>query len=275
MTGPTLAYTYAVARWTSGLEQAVGAITGVAGCRVHLVRATNEQSLVAAVSSVPSDDFDEVALRRHLEELPWLEEVARAHHGVIEAIASHTTVLPLRLATVHLDDGRVRSVLDARQNAFLDRLAELAGLLEWGVKLYVDVAAVPPPPPAKDLGPGRAYLRHRRAEQDLRQDSYQAAGTAAERIDATARLHAVDRVRHRVQQGELAPGPGTNIVNDAYLVPVEHAAAFRAEALQAADGLPGVRIDVTGPWAPYSFAMPPEGEEGPHRESGGRPPGHP
>ncbi|GAA2744312.1 MULTISPECIES: GvpL/GvpF family gas vesicle protein [Kitasatospora] len=264
MTGPTLAYTYAVARWADGLDQAVGAVTGVAGCRVHLVRATHERSLVAAVSSVPSGDFDEASLRRHLEELPWLEDVARAHHGVIEAIATHTTVLPLRLATVHLDDGRVRAVLDTRQDAFLDRLAELAGLLEWGVKLYVDAAAAPPPPSVENLSPGRAYLRHRRAEQDLRQDSYQAARTAAERIDATARLHAVDRVRHRVQLGELAPGPGTNVVNDAYLVPAEHAAAFRTDALRAADGLPGVRIAVTGPWAPYSFAtLPPEEEASP------------
>ncbi|PBC70289.1 gas vesicle protein GvpL/GvpF [Streptomyces sp. TLI_235] len=261
MTGPYLAYTYAVARYTDELPQVVAALTGVAASRVHLVEPTHGRDPVAAVSRVPAEDFDETALRRHLEELAWLEEVARTHHGVIEAIAAHTTVLPLRLATVHLDDGRVRAVLDARQEAFLDRLTQLADRLEWGVKLYLDAPATPPPPPPADLGPGRAYLRHRRAEQDLRQDGYDAARTAAERIDAAARLHAVERVRHRVQQGELAPGPGTNVTNDAYLVPVERAEAFRADVMRSTDGLPGVRVDVTGPWAPYSFAAPYEEED--------------
>ncbi len=32
-------------------------------------------------------------------------------------------------------------------------------------------------------------------------------------------------------------------------------------ATHAADGLDGVRVEATGPWAPYSFAMPP-GESG-------------
>ncbi|WP_042414843.1 GvpL/GvpF family gas vesicle protein [Streptacidiphilus anmyonensis] len=261
MTGPYLAYTYAVALDSEGLRHVVATLPGVAASQVHLVQSTSGGAVVAAVSPVPAAEFDEAALRRHLEELPWLEEVARAHHHVIEEIAARTTVLPLRLATVYLDDDRVRAVLDERQDAFLDRLARLAGRLEWGVKLYVDAAAAPPPPPPADLGPGRAYLRHRRVEQDLRQDGYRAARTAAERIDAAARLHAVDHVRHRVQQGDLASEPGANVTNDAYLVPVEQAEAFRAAVIRSTDGLPGVRVAVTGPWAPYSFAAPEQEEE--------------
>ena len=261
MTGPCLAYTYAVARPTSGLHRVATALPGVAGARVHLVEPTDASEVVAVVSPVPAADFDEAALRHHLEELTWLEEIARAHHHVIEEIAAHTTVLPLRLATVYLDDDRVRAVLDARHDAFRERLSQLAGRLEWGVKLYVDTPAAPPTAPPQDLGPGRAYLHHRRAEQDLRQAGFRAAQTAAERIDAAARLHAVDRVRHRVQQGELAPGPGTNVTNDAYLVETEHADAFHAAVVRSTDDLLGVRVDITGPWAPYSFATPHQDEE--------------
>ncbi len=78
---------------------------------------------------------------RHLEDLDWLESVARAHHRVIEALAARTTVLPLRLATVYLDDERVRQMLDARQEAFAERLADLAAHAEWGVKIYVEAPA--------------------------------------------------------------------------------------------------------------------------------------
>ncbi|MFF3468755.1 GvpL/GvpF family gas vesicle protein [Streptomyces sp. NPDC001984] len=31
---------------------------------------------------------------------------------------------------------------------------------------------------------------------------------------------------------------------------------FLADVTHAADGLDGVRVEATGPWAPYSFVMP-------------------
>ncbi|MGE7438792.1 GvpL/GvpF family gas vesicle protein [Kitasatospora sp. NPDC001175] len=253
MTAGSLAYTYAVARNADALRQTVDGLIGVGGAPVHLVHTTQGGDVVAAVSHVPEEDFDEAALSRHLEDLEWLEALARAHHRVIEAIAACTTVLPLRLATVYLDDNRVRTVLDDRRDVFLGRLRRLAGHVEWGVKLYVDAPPIAPTP-SPDLSPGRAYLRRRRAEQDSRQDAFRAAERAAERIEAVARVYAVDRVRHRLQEGELAVGPGVNVSNDAYLVPLDQADPFRADILRSTDSLAGVRVDITGPWAPYSFA---------------------
>ncbi|MBD0694758.1 GvpL/GvpF family gas vesicle protein [Streptomyces sp. CBMA123] len=265
MTSGSLTYAYAVAR-DCALLHASGAITGIAGAPVGLVppdqNADQNAGLVAAVSPVPENDFHETALREHLEDLGWLETLARAHHSVIEELAARTTVLPLRLATVYLDEDRVRAMLRERQALFLDRLEHLAGHVEMGVKLYVDLAhetaAAPTPSPEQPLSPGRAYLHHRRAEQDSRDDARRAAEQAAERIATIARDHAVERARHHIQEGELATGPGANVSNDAYLVPTAHVPAFRAELTRATDGLTGVRVDVTGPWAPYSFATLPD-----------------
>ncbi|MEV0492244.1 GvpL/GvpF family gas vesicle protein [Streptomyces atratus] len=255
-------YAYAVARNVGGLEEAAAALIGVADAPVHLVRGTRGDELVLAVSGVSAQDFQEDALKDHLENLEWLEAVARAHHGVIEALAARTAVLPLRLATVYLDDDRARSVLESEWNAFADRLSHLAAHIEWGVKIYVEPSAQPSAPSpgstaANGLSPGRAYLRTRKAQQSVRDDVYRAAQRAAERVEAAGRRHAADRARHRVQQGELATAPGENVVNDAYLVPIDHAEEFRTEVSGAADGIPGVRVEITGPWAPYSFAMPP------------------
>ena len=265
MTAGPLTYVYAIARHSASLAQAAAAVTGVTGAPVHLVRDNADGALVAAASPVPEDDFHEAALRRHLEDLGWLEALARAHHDVIETLAAHSTVLPLRLATVYLDDERVRATLHDRQDLLLESLERLDGHVELGVKLYVDVApGTPPPaaaPPEQALSPGRAYLHHRRAEQDTRDAAHRAAERAAERIAASARTHAVGQARHRNQEGELATGPGTNVSNDAYLVPADHADAFRAEAAHSTDGLTGVRVDVTGPWAPYSFATLPDPDE--------------
>ncbi|MEU6326491.1 MULTISPECIES: GvpL/GvpF family gas vesicle protein [unclassified Streptomyces] len=264
-TETTVTYAYAVAQDPDGsLEEALTGLPGVADGPVHLVRAGDRGEVVVAVGAVPERDFEESALRAHLEDLDWLESVARAHHRVIEALAARTTVLPLRLATVYLDDARVRQMLDTRQEAFAERLSDLAAHTEWGVKIYVEAPAAtgrPAEPPADaDLSPGRAYLSHRKAQRHAREDAYRDAEEVARRVEDAARGYAVDRVQHRVQQGELARGPGENVINDAYLVPLEHGESFRAEVTRAAEGSSGVRVEVTGPWAPYSFATPPEAE---------------
>lgn len=138
----TVSYAYAVARDADGsLEEALSGLPGVAEATVHLVRVEHSDDVVVAVSPVPERDFQEAALRAHLEDLDWLESVARAHHRVIEALAARTAVLPLRLATVYLDDERVRLMLRARREAFADRLTDLAAQVEWGVKIYVEAAA--------------------------------------------------------------------------------------------------------------------------------------
>ncbi|MEU6218695.1 GvpL/GvpF family gas vesicle protein [Streptomyces sp. NPDC047022] len=268
-------YAYAVLRDEEGLAtMALRGVEGVTGAPVHLVSTSPASELAAAVSAVPAADFQESALRRHLEDLDWLEDVARAHHSVIEALAAHTTVLPLRLATVYLDDERVRTMLREDAEGFAHALRRLAGHLEWGVKIYVEprpderqpddtrVTGTAGPAGAAGspdaLGPGRAYLRARRVQRHSRDESYEAARQAAERVEAIGRAMAAGHATHRVQQGALAGGPGENVVNDAYLLAQETAEEFRTRVLDAAQGLSGVRIDVTGPWAPYSFAAPPD-----------------
>ncbi|MGP4000864.1 GvpL/GvpF family gas vesicle protein [Streptomyces sp. 8N706] len=261
MTGHVI-YTYAVASPVSGLAEAVAAVGGVAGAPVRLLE---ESGLAAVVSPVPADEFAEGSLRAHLEDLDWLESIARSHHLVVEAASALTTVLPLRLTTIYHDDDRVREILRSRQQAFKGQLDRLADHVEWGVKLYV----VPPVPtanqsassasaPAAEVSPGRAYLRSRRREHHSREDAWRAAEEASRRIDAEARKLAIERARHRLQQGDLAQGPGQNVVNDAYLVPRDLGEEFSTRVTRAAEGFEGVRVEITGPWAPYSFAAPSE-----------------
>ncbi|WP_418960661.1 GvpL/GvpF family gas vesicle protein [Streptomyces tritici] len=262
--GAELSYAYAVLRPTAALDgDALGGVDGVAGGALRLV---GTDDLAAAVSSVPEADFSEAALKRHLENLDWLERVARAHDGVVAFLASYTTVLPLRLATVYVDDDRVRDVLHRGEAAFTRLLDRLADHVEWGVKIYAETTGgasagegrgdVDAAAGASD--PGRAYLRRRRQEREERGAARSAAAEAVRRIDVAAGAVALERARHRPQQGQLAAGPGENVANDSYLVARERSEEFRERVRDAADGLRGVRVEITGPWAPYSFAALPE-----------------
>ncbi|WP_329143998.1 GvpL/GvpF family gas vesicle protein [Streptomyces sp. NBC_01456] len=255
----TVSYVYAISRAGSELETTAPHLTGLEGGPLRTVSCGE---LTALVSSVPAGAYSEEGMRARLEDLSELEAVARTHHAVIEAAYATTAALPMRLATVYLDDARVRSMLHERRTDFGDLLAWLDGHIELGVKVYADpreaAAAPPAPAPASaPAGSGRAYLQQRRAQRRHHRDAYRAAGAVAgavpDRVAALARA----RVAHRPQQGELASGPGENISNEAYLVPVERIDQFRQALAGLADEVPGVQVEITGPWAPYSFATPP------------------
>ncbi|GAA0316383.1 GvpL/GvpF family gas vesicle protein [Streptomyces polychromogenes] len=258
---PVLTYVYAVTPPAPAVRRLLPSLTGVGGRPVTLLDAPGEDPgpVAFVISDVPGPEWDEDALKARFEDLRWLEEAAQAHHRVIEALAAHTTVLPLRLATLYADHAGALAALGRQGQAFATLLARLSGHTEYGVKVYVRPA--PPPDDAAPSGavsPGRAYLLARRTQRHAHEDHYRQAGAVTERIAAIARRLAGDHVRHPVQNGPLTgASPGENVLNDAYLVPDADAGEFLAAVAGAARDLPGVHVEVTGPWAPYSFATPP------------------
>ncbi|MFE5809750.1 GvpL/GvpF family gas vesicle protein [Streptomyces sp. NPDC056491] len=266
----SLTYVYAVTHRTGPLGDALAGLHGIGQAPLRFLPLTADTtdpapstslaSLAFVASDVPEQDFDETALKNHFEDLDWLEYVARTHHDVVQAVAARAPVLPLRMATVYQDDHRARQALSARQDAFSRRLDQLRAHTEYGVKIYLtpEATQLPPAAPAPAASPGKAYLQARRAQRNTRDAVYQHAEQAAETIEAIASRHATQRVRHAPQRGELT-GPQENVFNDAYLIPDDQAGQFRAAIADAAQGFPDLHIEVTGPWAPYSFAMPAPG----------------
>ncbi|MEW1632917.1 GvpL/GvpF family gas vesicle protein [Streptomyces sp. NPDC093801] len=258
---PVLTYVYAVTPPAPAVRRLLPGLTGVAGRPVTLLHPPGGDPgpVAFVVSDVPRPEWDEDALKARFEDLGWLEEAARCHHRVVEALAAHTTVLPLRLATLYEDRAAALAVLRGRGQDFATLLARLSGHTEYGVKVYVRPAPAPATgaPPA-GTSPGRAYLQARRSQRHAHEDHHRQAGLAGERVAAAARRFTTDRVSHPAQNGPLtAASPEENVLNDAYLVADAHAEAFLSALAGAAGGLPGVRVEVTGPWAPYSFATPP------------------
>jgi hypothetical protein len=141
-------------------------------------------------------------------------------------------------------------VLDDRYAQFQALLDRLAGTVEIGVKLYLDDR---PRVSAASSGTGRAYLQQVSRRHRGRDEAWRNAAAAAERIDTTLRAHAADSSHHRPQSAHLTGAAGHNILNAAYLVPTDRFAGFAALARRAAEPEPALRVEITGPWAPYSF----------------------
>ncbi|MFF0225153.1 GvpL/GvpF family gas vesicle protein [Streptomyces sp. NPDC004629] len=259
----TVSYLYAVCR-ASAPDPPFGPDAPPAPAGGTGLRLVRHDGLAAVVASVPAEEFGAEGLEARLNDLERLEALARAHNAVVDAVHSRTTVLPMRLATVYLDDARVAGVLRCDADRFRRLLDWLDGHEELGVKVYATpvaaerpaapgAAAQPPNAGAAADAPGRAYLRRRQAQRRGHRAAYRAAGEVAARLPQTVSGLARARAAHRPQQAGLGPRPGENIANEAYLVARSDRAAFRAAVSSLAQGVPGVRVEVTGPWAPYSF----------------------
>ncbi|WP_416970910.1 GvpL/GvpF family gas vesicle protein [Streptomyces sp. 4F14] len=207
--------------------------------------------LVAVVSRVPEDVFAEEPLRRRLEDLDWLTGTARAHERVIDALTAVTTPLPLRLATVFRDDSGVRTMLAQGEARFRHVLERIAGRVEWGVKVYVDRDAPPPAPPPGPVS-GRDYLRQRRRAALSQEESWHRAELFSERLHSALCTHA-DAVRLRPPQNSPLAPDGQNVFNAAFLVRRELSEGFVEIADGVQDSEKGIRVEITGPWAAYSF----------------------
>jgi hypothetical protein len=246
----TVRYCYAITR-----PFPADLLHGVAGIHRAALRPVHEAGLVAVTSPVPAADFDESALRRNLEDLDWLAGVARAHSAVVDAVAEVSATLPLRLATVYLDEGRVRTMLREGRRRFAAALDRITGRVEWGVKVSTRPATGPGanrPDPAVDSG--RSYLRRRLAERDARETGWRRAAAAAGEIDRTLSALAENRRQYRPQHAQLSGGRGENVLNVAYLVAEERSAAFVDRFVALRDAASDFQVELTGPWAPYSFA---------------------
>jgi hypothetical protein len=259
-------YLYGVTR---GFDPAtLGENAGVAGTPVRGITAGD---LTALVSTVRMEEYGEAALHANLENLAWLEATARAHHDVVARAARTAPTAPVRIATVYRDDDRVSQVLRQEGERFGALLDRITGRSEWGVKAYAypdesggcehggngaattaSVTASTAITEAESRA-GTAYLRRRQEQRRRREDAARRDAEQARAIQTTLQGRAVAARQHPPQDPTLSGHSGTLILNMAYLLDDEHVDDF----LELADSIdrrtPGIGVEVTGPWPPYSF----------------------
>ncbi|MFE9004046.1 GvpL/GvpF family gas vesicle protein [Streptomyces sp. NPDC007875] len=266
-----LRYAYAVVRDTAAPEAALDALTaleevpGVAGEPVVAVR---HQGLAVLAGAVPAEDFDEGPLRERLEDMAWLEKVARTHQRVVDTVGAESCVIPVRLATVCQGEEGLRRMLATGRERFASALDRLEGRVEWGVKAYA-AAPAPEEPPAPNGPPagtpnapggmsGRDYLRRRKAQRQAAERRWGDTEEGARLVHDTLSGLAERARLHPPQDPRLSGVSDRNVLNAAYLVRREDSAAFAERVGELAGRTAALRVELTGPWAPYSFTAPDE-----------------
>lgn len=252
-------YLFAVAR---GLDES--AVASVPGLRDRPVEIVQHRDLQAVVCTVDLAEFGEAALAGNLEDLGWLEMVARAHNEVVFAAASAAAVAPMRLVTICSDDESLATRVEALYDDLVVALDRVEGRAEWSVKVYAVPEPVSEPAPVEEVrepapagaapGAGAAYLQRKKQQAERRHSSSEQSAGWGEEVHAELCEVAVASRRLPAQDPRLTGRREPMLLNGAYLVERAEAGRFREVVERVAAARPGVSVEAEGPWPPYSFA---------------------
>ncbi len=182
-----------------------------------------------------------------------------AHHGVISALMSHCTVLPMSFGIVSDDAAEVTAFLRDHQELLLKQLDVVRGKVEIGLRVKVDTEDI------------FGWVVERSGELQATRDRYFAGGrepSREEKIELGRQFtHALDRMRaatldtltQYLEPASVAfrtndPRNEQEFANVTALVPREAVAAFEDAVAQAAAPFEdSFLFNLTGALAPYSF----------------------
>lgn len=219
--------------------------------------------LAAIVSSVPLDEFGEEQLRENLNDVAWLEQKARAHEAVLEAMLESTTVVPTRLCTIFHDEKHLREMMGREGAVLVEALERLDGKSEWGAKAFAEPGALDraaaeragEESAGEALSPGAAYMDRRRREARGREEAEEIADGWAQQIHERLADGAAEALLNPLQRREVSGHAGDMLLNGVYLVEdagVEQLRQLAAELDEDYRGR-GVSVQLTGPWPAYNF----------------------
>lgn len=226
------------------------------------VERVGASDLAVLVSRVPRAEFGEGPLQENLNDIAWLERVARAHEAVQDQALQAATIVPLRMCTLFESADSVRQMLERERDSLATALEQLAGRQEWGAKVLIDpelagraVRSQGGGDAVEDDGSGAAYMLRRREEREQREQADALAANVAELVHGRLGELSLAAVTRPPQNRSLSGHEGSMVLNAAYLVDAAQVDELRARAndLNAAYADIGARIELTGPWPPYNF----------------------
>ncbi|HXN23130.1 MAG TPA: GvpL/GvpF family gas vesicle protein [Candidatus Dormibacteraeota bacterium] len=217
---------------------------GGAGDQVYTV---NFQDIAAVVSKAPMAILDPT------------RENALAHEHVIETVMKNHTIIPMSFGTVFRTDDDIREVLKGIHTSVQDVLHQMAGKLEFGLKVNWDRDAIIEELQQRDEEIRRFH--HEIIRKEL-QSTYFARMQLGRMIDKALAERSTQYVREIyealrvccVASRDNQPIGDKMIMNAAFLVERQREAEFDSVVNKIAKKYgKRLKFKYTGPWPPYNF----------------------
>jgi gas vesicle protein GvpL/GvpF len=237
-------------RYVYGIVQAKEPVTfgksGIGGSG-ELVYTVNYQDIAAVVSNTSVYIFDPT------------RENALAHEHVIETVMKNHTIIPMSFGTVFRTDDDIREVLKSIYPSLKDVLHQMAGKLEFGLKVNWDRDQI-----IEDIKRDDEEIRqfHQEIIRKHLQSTYLARMQLGRMIDKALAERSIAYVREIyealrnvcVASRDNQPIGDKMIMNAAFLVERDKTKAFDDQISEIAKKYENkLSFLYTGPWPPYNF----------------------
>ncbi len=175
-------------------------------------------------------------------------EAVQEHNHVVEvAVTEQVTPVPLRFGQWLEDPPGLAAAITERADQYRAKLQQFAGCLEFGLRLLDPAPVEAQDVQVADVASGRAYMNA------LRESTRQTDQKRAQSQQIQSRVHDLmeDIVRdERVETTQTKHA----VLTVTHLVAREHFNEYRERARQLRTIFPALRLLLSGPWPPYSFA---------------------
>jgi hypothetical protein len=211
---------------------------------VHAVRPLDCGEFICWVCEVDQASFAQ-AVENNLENLEWLALHGVRHQQVVGELASQTSIVPARFGTMFSGEAALVQDVKSRQAALRKVFDRIAGGDEWGVKVFAERSAAPVA--AIAASSGKEYLQQKAARLKKRPErndqELQEFATALQKIATDS-----------APSGKVS-GTQPNLLWQAtFLVPRSKRKQWDQALKNFVERWDGQRrIEVNGPWPPYSF----------------------
>ena len=201
----------------------------------------------AAVRLLKLDEFG--VLVSDGDAFPLTRQSAIAHDTVVRSIFEQTPLLPFRFGSV-VSEPQLRHYVATYKTALKKSLAHVRGSVQMDLRLIWQNAKpdTDQTPETEKQGPGTAFLEKKRRE--LLGDEQQ----AAQKTELSDLLHKEFGDVIQDQQIELRPSGTAVLASVFHLVEKHDSEEYQALVAEMRHNRPDLKIRLSGPWPPYSFA---------------------
>lgn len=240
-------YVYCILDWDESKPPAQFGNIGIMESTVYTV---GYRKLAAAVSNIPFKQMESN-----------LNDIV-SHQRVVEAAHEVSTVLPVRFGVILKDEEGIKKLLAASYKDYGDKLAQLQGKDEIGVKVLLSKAslkriresaaqseeALKIKAEMDEAKPGTAYFLKMRLDDAIKSESLKAIDRIVGEIHRSLTQNADDAKILKNDVGEI-------VLNASYLVGKQKMEGFddTLKKLREKFENEGFTLHRSGPWAPYSF----------------------
>ncbi|OEV10293.1 GvpL/GvpF family gas vesicle protein [Streptomyces nanshensis] len=216
---------------------------GAVGDPAAELRTAGDGTLSAVVSDAP-------------EQLRAKRRDLAAHQAVLEKLMADGPTLPMRFGLVGPDDESVAAALEQNREAYLRRLSELDGRLEYNLKAGREEEDL-----LREIVSGSEEIRrlrevtleHPEAHEEKVRLGELISGEVQARGEAEGR-ELLERLAGAAEQHTVAEPTGPHFLSASFLVRREDAAAFSQAVHEEAERHgDAYSLNLNGPLPPYSF----------------------